>query len=140
MFSKADAQPRTAESKAAAATHRGAVDLKHFCALTPAGFRLLSFVAVSLCFSLRYACAQSMPHQRPAPSVEGPSHTYLSASPSPDAVSPSSLAGQYAFGSWDALRSELFARHLHDRLDGADVRFHISAAGHGSLRHESEGD
>ena len=90
--------------------NRSAVDRKRFCGMTPGGFRVLTLMALSLCFWLRYACAQSMPHERPTPSVEGPSHTYLSASPSPDAVSPSSLAAQYAFGSWDALRSELGRR------------------------------
>ena len=109
MCFKADVRPGTAESKAAA-THHSAVDPKHFCGLTPAGFSLLCFLAVSLCFSLRYARAQSMLHERPAPSVEGPSHTYLSASPSPDALSPPSLAMQYAFGSWGGLRSELGQR------------------------------
>jgi porin len=110
MFLKVDAQPRSAGSKAATAVRRGAVDLNRLCGLIPAGFRLVSLMAASLCVSLHYAWAQSMPHERPTPSVEGPSHTYLSASPSPDAVSPSSLAGQYAFGSWDALRSELGRR------------------------------
>ena len=109
MCFKADVRPGTAESKAAA-THHSAVDPKHFCGLTPAGFSLLCFLAVSFCFSLRYARAQSMLHERPAPSVEGPSHTYLSASPSPDALSPPSLAMQYAFGSWGGLRSELGQR------------------------------
>jgi hypothetical protein len=102
MSLKVYAQPRTAESEAATAVRRSAVDLRHFCGLTPAGFRLLSFMAVSLCFSLHYACAQSKPDEQATPSVEGPNHTYLSASPSSDAISPSSLARQYAFGSWVA--------------------------------------
>jgi porin len=51
--------------------------------------------------------AQDMPHKQLIPSVEGPSHTYLSASPSGDAVSVSSLDGQYALGSWGGLRTEL---------------------------------
>ena len=51
-----------------------------------------------------------MPLERPTPSVEGPSHTYLSASPSSDALSLPSLEMQYAFGSWGGLRSELGRR------------------------------
>jgi carbohydrate-selective porin OprB len=110
MFLKADVQPSSAESKAATLARRRTVDLKRFRSLTPAGFLLLSLIVVCLCFSSRYALAQSMPHEQSTPSVEGSSHTYLSASPSSDAVSPPSLAMQYAFGSWGGLRSEL-GRH-----------------------------
>jgi porin len=110
MFLKADVQPSIAESKAATAEHRSAVDLKLFCGLSPLGFRWLGLMAVSICCSLRYVCAQSMHNERSTPSVEGPSHTYLSASPSPDAVSAPSLAMQYALGSWGGIRSELGRR------------------------------
>ena len=67
-------------------------------------------LAMCLCVSLRCAWAQSKPHEQAAPSVEGPSHTYLSASPSAEALSPASLDGQYALGSWGGLRSELGRR------------------------------
>jgi carbohydrate-selective porin OprB len=107
MFVKADAQPGTAQCKAATATRRSTVDLKRFCDRTPAAVRLLSLIAVYLCFSPGDALAQSMPREQPTPSVEGPSHTYLSASPSSDAVSPLSLATQYALGNWGGLRTEL---------------------------------
>ena len=98
MFLKIEAQPRHARSKATTAPRGSGLDLKH----------LASLMVMSFCFSLHDAWAQSKPQA--TPSVEGARHTYLSASPSPDAVSAPSLAAQYAFGSWDALRSELGRR------------------------------
>lgn len=84
--------------------------LRHFYGLTPTGLHLLNFIAVYLCFSFRYSWAQSMPREQSIPSVEGPSHTYLSASPSSEAVSAPSLAEHYALGSWSGLRSEFGRR------------------------------
>ena len=71
-----------------------------------------SFVAVLLYLSGLGAWAQSMTHDQTSPSVEGPNHTYLSASPSPEALSVSSLDGQYALGSWGGLRGELGRRGM----------------------------
>jgi porin len=76
----------------------------------PILLRVSILMAACLCFSLQDAWAQSTPHERAAPSVEGPSHTYLSASPSAEAGSPASLDAQYALGSWGGLRSELGKR------------------------------
>lgn len=69
-----------------------------------AGLRLL---VASIWFSFPCTWAQNVPDKELTPSVEGPTHTYLSASPSANAVSVPSLDGQYALGSWGGLRSEL---------------------------------
>jgi hypothetical protein len=58
-----DAQPRT-ESKPVTAVRRTAIHLKRLRGLKPAGFRLLSLIAVYFCLSSRYARAQSMPHEQ----------------------------------------------------------------------------
>jgi porin len=89
---------------------RGAADLNGSWFITSAGYHSRLILAVSLCICLQSASAQSKLREQAAPSVEGPSHTYLSASPSAEALSPTSLKGQYALGSWGGLRSELGRR------------------------------
>lgn len=64
MFLDVIVRSRIAESNAGTVKRSSTVDLKRFCGRTSPGFRLLSLIAVSLCFSFRYSLAQSMPHNQ----------------------------------------------------------------------------
>ncbi len=71
------------------------------------GFCIQSAALFLLASSVLRGAAQSGSQERSTPTVEGPVHSYLSASPSPEALSTPSLDRQYALGSWAGLRNVL---------------------------------
>jgi len=104
----AEPPQRSHESDSYKANCRIIVSQSMFSGFARAGVELLFLLA--FCLSTQYVWAQEMPHDPPESSAEGSSHTYLSASPSPDALSAFSLDTRYALGSWGGLRTVL-GRH-----------------------------
>ena len=71
------------------------------------GFGIRSATLFVFTLSVLRGSAQSSSQEQSTPSVEGLSHSYLSASPSSEALSTPSLARQYALGNWAGLRNVL---------------------------------
>jgi len=92
-------------------SRRGGVILRRFNSQQPVGLCLQRLIILYLCVSWHIGVAQST-RMQPRASVEGPSQTYLSATPSSDATSASSLDRQYALGSWGGIRSNLGRRGI----------------------------